>query len=160
MDNTVDRPLLYLDRLSESGEEIEGDLSPALLEIPKDVGLESMGSFHYRIDARIGGNELIVHGEVWGDVRYLCSRCGEVFPAEVREGRFEVFREVVNPHESVDLTPDMREAIVLAFQNYPLCRKDCRGRCPQCGENLNKKPCSCRPPGDRQWTMLDDLKLG
>jgi len=27
----------------------------------------------------------------------------------------------------------------------PLCREDCRGICPQCGENRNRRDCGCVP---------------
>ena len=61
--------------------------------------------------------------------------------------------------ESVDLTEDIRESIILAFPHYPVCKPECKGLCPQCGENLNRQTCSCQPPADDRWAGLEGLKL-
>jgi uncharacterized protein len=36
-------------------------------------------------------------------------------------------------HDLVDLEPVVRDAIVLALPNAPLCSEDCAGLCPECG---------------------------
>lgn len=59
--------------------------------------------------------------------------------------------------DSVDLTDDMREAIILAFPRYPVCRPECRGLCGRCGKNLNIEACTCTPLDDNRWTALDKL---
>jgi uncharacterized protein len=61
--------------------------------------------------------------------------------------------------ESVDLTGDIRESMILAFPHYPVCDSACKGMCPQCGTNLNQKECNCQPPTDDRWVGLDGLKL-
>jgi uncharacterized protein len=38
----------------------------------------------------------------------------------------------------IDLAPIVRDEMLLAFPISPLCRPDCRGLCPICGENLNE----------------------
>ena len=43
----------------------------------------------------------------------------------------------------IDLTPALREYVLLNMPWRPLCRPDCRGLCSQCGQNLNEGPCSC-----------------
>ena len=57
----------------------------------------------------------------------------------------------------VDLTDDIREAIILTFPAYPVCQPDCKGLCPTCGENRNKAACRCAPPQDNRWSALNDL---
>ncbi len=37
----------------------------------------------------------------------------------------------------IDLEPLVREYMLLAIPISPLCRPDCKGLCPVCGENLN-----------------------
>lgn len=41
----------------------------------------------------------------------------------------------------IDLTPVMREYILLEIPISPLCRPDCKGLCPICGNNLNESTC-------------------
>jgi uncharacterized protein len=38
----------------------------------------------------------------------------------------------------IDLEPLMREYLTLAIPINPLCKPDCKGLCPVCGENLNE----------------------
>ena len=45
--------------------------------------------------------------------------------------------------DSIDIVPLIREQILLNIPLYPLCRKSCKGICPQCGSNLNRNPCQC-----------------
>lgn len=51
--------------------------------------------------------------------------------------------------EELDLGPMLREQVILANPMQPLCRRDCRGLCPVCGEDRNLVQCGCveaRPP--------------
>lgn len=45
--------------------------------------------------------------------------------------------------DQVDLVPMLREQIILASPMQALCREDCRGLCPTCGQDRNLKPCGC-----------------
>ena len=58
----------------------------------------------------------------------------------------------------VDVTPAVREELLLAAPRYAVCREDCRGLCPQCGKDLNSGPCGCAPTTDARWQPLKALK--
>jgi uncharacterized protein len=45
----------------------------------------------------------------------------------------------------LDLAPLLREEAILAIPMGALCRPDCAGLCPQCGQNWNEGPCDCEP---------------
>ena len=61
-------------------------------------------------------------------------------------------------HGRLDLTPMVREEVLLAIPDSPLCRPDCAGLCPTCGADLNAGPCGCEQPGgDDRWAVLDQL---
>jgi uncharacterized protein len=60
----------------------------------------------------------------------------------------------------VDLTPEIRESILLEIPQKPLCRADCKGLCPVCGIDRNNQICNCAPEAvDLRWSGLDKLKL-
>lgn len=42
----------------------------------------------------------------------------------------------------IDLNPVLREYILLEIPISPLCRPDCKGLCPICGNNLNESTCN------------------
>ncbi len=57
--------------------------------------------------------------------------------------------------DHLDLTQMLREQVILAAPMQPLCREDCLGLCPQCGQNLNDQPCACPPaPGPRPFRVV------
>ena len=41
----------------------------------------------------------------------------------------------------IDLAPIVRDEMLLAIPIKPLCKPDCKGLCPICGENRNETPC-------------------
>lgn len=47
--------------------------------------------------------------------------------------------------EAIDLGDLLREQFYLALPMKPLCSEDCQGLCPQCGTNLNRGTCDCKP---------------
>jgi uncharacterized protein len=57
----------------------------------------------------------------------------------------------------IDLEPLLREYALLEFPISPVCKADCKGLCPVCGENLNKTDCGHRPETDSPFSVLKDL---
>jgi uncharacterized protein len=64
----------------------------------------------------------------------------------------------------IDLEPVLRDAVVLALPLRPLCRDDCPGLCPDCGERLADDPAHGHEATDPRWAalhgLLDTKKLG
>ncbi|HEY0794642.1 MAG TPA: DUF177 domain-containing protein [Acidisarcina sp.] len=53
----------------------------------------------------------------------------------------------------------LREQVLLTLPPRTLCREDCKGLCPQCGQDLNMKACNCDgTTSDPRWTALADLR--
>ena len=48
----------------------------------------------------------------------------------------------------IDLTQDVRDALILAIPMKNLCRAGCKGLCPICGKNWNIEPCACKEPNE------------
>jgi uncharacterized protein len=47
----------------------------------------------------------------------------------------------------------------MAVPMKPLCREDCRGLCPTCGEDLNVTACGCAAEAaDPRWEALRLLR--
>ena len=45
--------------------------------------------------------------------------------------------------DTIDLSEELRQSLILEIPNWPLCSEECKGLCPQCGENLNATDCGC-----------------
>ncbi|MDZ7359211.1 MAG: DUF177 domain-containing protein [candidate division KSB1 bacterium] len=60
--------------------------------------------------------------------------------------------------KEIDLTPDLRDTILLAIPMKLLCSEECRGLCAGCGADLNIEACRCAaPPADPRWEALRKL---
>lgn len=58
--------------------------------------------------------------------------------------------------DRLELAEMLREQIILATPMQPLCREDCRGLCPTCGQDLNERRCDCHE--ERQESPFAVLK--
>jgi uncharacterized protein len=119
-----------------------------------------------------GSGQLIVRGGVTGAVWQECRRCLDPLERQVdiditllfvpldllEEDDSETHRIELGVRE-IDLTPYVRDEVVLAIPAFAECRVDCRGLCAGCGENLNEAECKCSPGGvDPRWDALRALE--
>jgi len=102
-------------------------------------------------------NILNVKGTFRARVKLRCSRCNENFSSEIK-GKFER-NYPLTTKDILDITDGIREEVILAYPLVLLCKKGCKGLCPQCGKNLNKVKCSCRAEnGDERLGKLKEWK--
>jgi uncharacterized protein len=66
--------------------------------------------------------------------------------------------KVIGSDFRIDLTPLLREELILATPLAPLCRPDCKGLCGVCGRDLNTDPHEHDAAADEVWTKLSKLK--
>lgn len=60
--------------------------------------------------------------------------------------------------EGLELKDVLREQVLLALPMHWVCREDCRGICPVCGQNRNTAECACHEePADDRWAGLKNL---
>ncbi len=135
------------------------------------------------VEEHRGGKQGVVKdirlvGEFATQVELSCARCLEVVRQEVARPFDLLYRpqgvdrrgDEVAIHEAdteigyyagegVLLEDVMREQVLLAVPLRVLCRDDCKGLCPQCGQNLNTTACGCAAPvADARWQALKELK--
>jgi uncharacterized protein len=105
-----------------------------------------------RIEAVTEG--VLATGTVTGTLAGECGRCLTSFTDDLEVEFVELFAypnsateettdaeeipRLEGPH--LDLEPVVRDAVVLSLPLTPLCRPDCGGLCPECGELLDDLP--------------------
>lgn len=151
--------IIDLGRLPEGGETFIGEEPNSILEMGKDEFVTFRGPIQYELEAYIVSGSLIVRGKVGIEASFQCSRCTDPVPMKVEDKDFLQTIEVGDETESVDLTGDIREAMLLIFPAYPLCSVECKGLCSQCGINLNKGTCACVAAPDVRWNDLGELNI-
>ena len=61
--------------------------------------------------------------------------------------------------EGLLLEDALKEQILLSVPIRVLCKQDCIGLCPQCGQNRNVTPCDCAEKiSDLRWAALAEIK--
>lgn len=60
--------------------------------------------------------------------------------------------------DGFELEEALREFVLLAMPMQRLCRRDCKGICPNCGQNRNEIACNCREHlTDNRWAALKQI---
>jgi uncharacterized protein len=119
-----------------------------------------------------GGGRYYWSGTIQGVATQECTRCLVPVSVQVSEQVRALFAEPgVDGEEAgdeedpdvytlapgsglIDLRDAVREHWLLNVPRFVLCREDCKGLCPRCGENLNHATCACEPARDSRWDAL------
>jgi len=149
---------IHLRQIPAGGLHLEGEEDCPIPQLdPPEV--RCAGPLHYALDLGISEGALWAEGEIRQPVELHCVRCLEAFPFDIVVQDFALHTELEGP-EQVDLTPFMREDILLNLPAYPHCDREGSRVCP-IPEVLKKEDASgvleARPP---DWSALDKLKLG
>ena len=153
----------------EAGQDLTADVPFDAFGIELEGRFRSPGAVHIALHISAVRSDILVSGSLRVSLEGLCDRCAEWSPLTVEAPKlFYRFKNRLG--EAIDLTEGVREDIVLALPQSHLCKPDCRGLCPLCGQNLNLGSCDCVPteetPQEEQadenqkpWAALDDLHL-
>ncbi|MGA2775416.1 MAG: DUF177 domain-containing protein [Candidatus Omnitrophota bacterium] len=87
-------------------------------------------------------NTIVIRLNITGAMSVLCSRCLVDFDIEINKG-LDLNFPLDKSARFIELDTDIREEIIVDYPMKPLCRSDCNGLCPKCGQNLNEGGCSC-----------------
>jgi uncharacterized protein len=136
-----------------------GDLDVVLETIAGDVSAD--------LDLVSTIDDLALSGSIDVAWRGACRRCLKEFGATIVIEIDERYAERPSEHDDafaiehgqIDLTPALRDNVLLAVDELRLCRDDCAGLCPTCGADLNAGRCACvTDVVDERWAMLDELR--
>jgi uncharacterized protein len=159
--------LVNLRHLEEHPLHLEGQLSPTELDIDtRDEIIQLSGPLDYNLEAQKLEGALLVQGRLSLTLKCQCVRCLKRFDYRLEtdpwtshlpfQGEDSV--QIIN--DCVDLTPVIREDILLAFPQHPLCERDCGGlRNAPVGKSQtfsNTGPCA---EGSPAWKELSKLKF-
>jgi uncharacterized protein len=111
---------------------------------------------------------LLVTGRFKGESTLECARCLTSFSQSLAWEMTELyaFNEksvsesglYVPEDAQIDLQPLIRDYALLEIPINPICKPDCKGLCPICGQDLNIKDCGHRPDlEDSSFSVLKDL---
>jgi uncharacterized metal-binding protein YceD (DUF177 family) len=144
---------IHLKQIPVQGLHLDGDEDCPIHDLDPE-GIRCAGPLHYNIDVGIAGGALWARGSLSQPVELRCVSCLEKFVHEIRVPAFAVHTELCGP-ETVDLTPFMREDLLLNLPAHPRCDRDgnrvCNAKRPETLEQDIKRK--------SDWSALDKLKL-
>lgn len=125
-------------------------------QIVKDIRV--VGSFSTQVELRCARCVEPVIQELSGDFDLLYRPLSTVQREEevsINEAESEIG---YYKGEGVELEDVLKEQIFLSVPMQTLCAEDCKGLCPQCGQNKNTADCGCAKPSDPRWAALAEIK--
>ena len=143
---TVEHPL-------ELNEEMPADvlgLDPAMAKVEKPILVELV--------VQKEEEDFLATGWATTALSLVCGRCAAWMPWPIR-AKVEHLFEAPHPN-SIDLTPLIREDILLELPLNAVCRLGADGRCPVTGEIYQPRPDSSGSlTGEEVWGPLSKIKL-
>ncbi len=123
------------------------------------------------VDGKITNNTKSLHftAKVTGRLQAHCARCRTTVFEDVE---FDISEILVRDEEAsstdedivvfsgheVDLGEIVIDNFLLNTSGKYLCKEDCKGLCPKCGQDLNIKECDCRDDEiDPRWAGLAQI---
>jgi uncharacterized protein len=154
--------------LSQSlGTSREVDFDMPQVAVSDDLRLAFLNG-HLRLSRTTEG--ILVQGSLNTALDGECSRCLNAITIPITLAIEELFVQishhkasdtgfVIHEDAILDLTPLLREEIIINTPLAPLCKPDCAGLCPECGQNLNEGQCDCDTDDiDPRLAVLMQLK--
>jgi len=173
---------IAVDQITESPKEVR--FVEQLAELNRHSGEGGLGDFRFPplLDVNLvyyrSGREIFFHGAFAAALDGCCGRCLKRYSLPVeKEFDLVLTQEPVKAKDKelsrdelglsfyasneIDLSPLIREQVLLALPTRPLCDESCRGLCAGCGVDFNYESCLCPPPSaDPRMAVFRTLKLG
>lgn len=150
---------IHLKQIPPEGLHLKGEEDCPVRELEAE-GIRCAGPLQYELDLGISGHSVWANGSLVQPIEMQCVSCLERFVQQIRVPQFALMRDIQGP-ETVDLTPYMREDILLNMPAHPHCDADrtrrCKGATPPETATDEKQERAAKREHD--WGELDKLKL-
>jgi uncharacterized protein len=159
--------LINLRLLDKDDVHLVGEVSANELDIEGvDELVHPARGLVYHLEAQKLEEGILVTGSMRLDLKCECARClqGFEYRLELKDWAchlpLEGEEKAVISNDCVDLTPYMREDILLGLPQHPLCKPECGGL-PKKAIGKVKKANSAAPTRENgsAWTELNKLKF-
>ncbi|MEM9400307.1 MAG: hypothetical protein AAF984_08860 [Verrucomicrobiota bacterium] len=129
--------IIDLRDISDHGDKLEGELPSKDYDLPMDP-FEEWKPIIYRFDTQLLGNEFIVRGKLDAACTVKCDRCLDLIDWKIDNIEF-CHTYLVQRDDSIDLTVDIREDILLSLPMTFTCTLDQQSRCLKTSKSYLKE---------------------
>jgi len=145
---------IHLNQIPPHGLHLEGNEEAEILDLNK-IDTRAISPISYTLDAGVSGSSFFVTGSLAVEMEAACVSCSKKFPWTARVDKFAMQTEIAGV-EVVDLTPYIREDILLNLPPYPRCDRDGGRVCKGAPSQQQEEPLS---PVSKAWEVLDKLTV-
>lgn len=145
---------VHLLQIPLEGKHLEGEEDAGFLDLA-EIGAKAAGPVHYSLEVGLSGSGVFATGRVSVPVEMTCVACLQPFLYEAAADPFATQVEIEG-RELVDLTPAVREELLLALPNHPRCDLIAGHTCPYHG--LEAIGGGAQKSAQSAWDQLDKLK--
>jgi uncharacterized metal-binding protein YceD (DUF177 family) len=146
---------VHLRQIHADGLHLEGQEECPIPELSAEE-VACTGPLRYSLDLGISEGSLWAAGTLAQPVELKCVRCLEPFPYDIEVPAFSIHQELTGP-ELIDLSPYVREDILLNLPAHPHCDREGGRTCPAAGKTATAQDEDGKRAPD--WSALDKLKL-
>jgi uncharacterized metal-binding protein YceD (DUF177 family) len=149
---------IHLRQIHADGLRLEGEEECLIPDLATE-DVRCTGPLRYALDLGISEGALWATGSLAQPVELRCVRCLESFPFEIEAKAFSIHHDLTGP-ELIDLTPYLREDILLNLPPHPHCDREGGRVCPA----ATRPDIGAPAPEETEkrqpdWSALDKLKL-
>ncbi|MFO1513235.1 MAG: YceD family protein [Verrucomicrobiota bacterium] len=157
--------LINLRHLEKHDVTLDGELLVAELDIDTRDEMVQVGKpLRHRLEVQQLDDALLVRGKLVLPLACQCVRCLKPFEFRLELADWTCHIPLAGEEKApivsdcVDLTPFLREDILLELPQHPLCKPDCGGlKKPNVGKSKKNGPGATKNPPT--WAALDKLKF-
>lgn len=149
---------IHLKQIPAQGLHLEGEEPCPIVELETDQ-VRCAGPLHYDLEIGITGNALWANGILKQPVELQCVSCLQNFDYTIEVPAFALHTELSGP-ETIDLTPFLREDLLLNMPPHPRCDREGNRVC-QAAKTIAVTKGDEDEAGKREhdWGALNKLKL-
>jgi len=162
--------------LEKDALEFEQAIPPGRLAFGPDI--KQVAPMEVAGAAELLGDEIHIAGSLNTTVEAVCDRCLEPLrrPIDIEFDLFYRPMKTIAHEEEIEIKPSeleigfyegngleldevLKEQVLLTLPMKQVCREECKGLCPHCGQNLNQAACACKTEKpDSRWSGLEQFK--
>ena len=158
--------LVNLHQLDKANIRLQGELNAEELDMEDlDELIHFRRPLTYDVEIQKDRENLLLQGRWRVSLDCECARCLKAYRHDIQLDEWTCLVPLagesmaVTINDSVDLTPYLREDIVLALPPHPVCGPDCPGIRSQQRDSVEKKAAE-QETKSSPWNELDKLEFG
>jgi len=157
--------IVNLRALTKQSLMLQGELPPSDLDLgQRDDMIQVRTPVQYDLEVEMLDDALLIQGSLSVTLECECVRCLKKFNRPLNLDSYALHLPLAGEeaatidNDNVDLTPWLREDMLLEFPQHPLCKPDCAGL-KKTDNNQARKAGEKSETSASAWAELNKLKL-